>query len=141
MKILKPGEIFDLVAATEAETLAAVKLANVWGQHVAGDVYEERLLLDMVKSGAANVSTVHETAGGAPVYVIFWGVTASGWLFIHALIAVKTCDMRIAEKACCDIARANGCKVIQAATLRAGMMSFLTGESWRPLGVVLIKNL
>lgn len=137
---LSSDEVFEIVKASEAETSAAVKLSNAWGEHVAGDVYEERLLLDLVKSGRSNVSAVQ--VNGRPVYTIFWGVSDAGWLFVHAVVAmVKGADIRLAERAVVKLGREHGCKVAQCATIRAGMLNFLTAESWSPLGVVLIKQL
>ena len=139
MKTLSENDLYRITEANETDAAAAVKLANAWGELVAGDVWEEKILLDMVRDGRAKAATVQDQSG--PVYVIFYGVNALGWLFVHALIALRAGEMSVAEKACCDLARLENCAVIQCVTIRPGLFRFLGGLGYKPLGVVMIKNL
>lgn len=134
------NDLVRIVESNEAEIKAAFAAADVLGEQIMGGIYSPEMVRRLVDSGRCRTNTVLDGAN-VPAYVVVYGFDEDNWLCVHGLFALKASDFGLAEKAVCQLARSNGCPVVQGTILRSGMVRFVEKSGWKPIGVVVTKKL
>ena len=137
MKFLEPSEMVSLLPAeTEPLSMAYKRLLPIFAR-VQGD--SERLQR-LTASGYLYTAQVN-IAGRASA--VFWYRTEEERLIVDTIVSIVTDIDTLPHcvESMKNIAKANGCKVIEGCTARAGVAEALMSMDWYPVGVTLRKDI